>query len=171
MGMDMTMPIIGADGTVYTKDYNDGNRDYDWFEDLRDRGADEEYNYFPNRYGVPKKLTLPDDIANTINNAEEYGYFDINYVIVSEFKEWFEKYRPDRDAFWMSTKDKWLYENKHFYNPDRWYNIMPDESEIPRADIQFVEIEDIYNPSKKLYDYLKENNIPDDAYIIYYFDC
>ena len=38
-------------------------------------------------------------------------------------------------------------------------------------DMVWVEFNDKYDNSTWLYNYLDENNIPDDAWIVYCFDC
>lgn len=86
---------------------------------------------------------------------------------VSLFKAWFLAYRPDKDAAWVNTYDKWRIENKNYVPEDPKHYLDKDDD---IRDMHFIEFEDEYNCSRWLYNYLEDNDIPLTADIVYCFD-
>lgn len=166
MGVDIHMHIISKEGKIKFKDIFDG-RNSDWFNNIS--GGDyhnEFYQSFPVRYGIPE--AVPDSIKEDFDNKDEYCYYDFRHVNVGEFLEWFEEARPDIDAGWVCTYDKWLYENKKIVPElDRWL----DEDANP-YDYHFIEVENPWDCSRWLFEFIGEReDITVDDFIVYYFDC
>lgn len=160
MGVDIHMNIV-KNKEVIAKDIFDG-RNSEWFNNLQGDGWANEYDHLPANYGFSDQT--PDDIKEYYNKDWYYGFNSVN---VGKFKKWFKKYRPDLEAGWASTYDKWRMENKGYIPED--LPIALDKDMNP-ADMHFIEYENLYDCSRWLNDYLVENNIPDDADIIYCFD-
>ena len=161
MGVDIHMNIV-KNKEVIAKDIFDG-RNSEWFNNLQGGGWNNEYDHLPAEYGFSDQT--PDDIKEYYNKDWCYGFNSVN---VSEFKKWFEKYHPDLSAGWISTYDKWRMENKGYIPEDLPVYLGKEDNP---ADMYFIEYENPYDCSRWLNDYLVENNIPDDADIIYCFDC
>lgn len=162
MGTDIHMNII-RNGKYIKENIFDG-RNYEWFDNLEGRGWEEEYDHLFTDYDIPDEV--PDEIKDHYNSNDYYGF---HYITVLEFKKWFETYRPDIKAGWVSTYDKWKWEHKHIApkDPKRYL----DEDDDLR-DLHFIEYFDEYECSKWLYNYLVDNKkeIEDTDIIIYYFD-
>ena len=163
MAADIHLSIISKEGKYRCRDIYDG-RDSEWFDNLRGNYTNESYQNFPRRCGTP--LVIPDDIKKAEEGEE--GYYDFFHVNVGEFLEWFPEARPDIDAGWVSTYDKWLYERK---------NVIPElnrflgEEDNP-YDFHFIEVENPWDSSRWLYDYIIERkDITVDDFIVFYFDC
>lgn len=162
MGVDIHLSIISKDGEYRCNDIYDG-RNSEWFDNLSGNYSNEFYQNFPRRYGLP--LAVPEDIKK----AEEDGdYYNFCHVNVGEFLEWFAEARPDIDAGWVSTYDKWLYERK---------NVIPElnrflgEEDNP-YDFHFIEVENPWDSSRWLYEFIQEReDITEDDFIVYFFDC
>ena len=154
MSTDISMSIISSEGEYLKKDFIE-DRNTEWFDNISENG-DILYNDFPLRYGKPKNC--PSDF-----NPNEY--YESYYVYVGDFKRWFGRVRPDIDAGWVCTYDKWLYEEKGIYPDDMRKYITEDES----FDMHFISVWNEYEPSAKLYDLIYKNNYKDDDIIIYYF--
>jgi hypothetical protein len=168
MGVDIHMHIISKEGKMKIENIFDG-RDSEWFDNIS--GGDyhsEFYQNFPVRYGIPE--AAPDSIKKDFDNKDEYCYYDFRYVNVGEFMDWFEETRPDIDAGWISTYDKWLYEKKKIVPRDlpHWL----DEDCNP-YDYHFIEVENPWDCSKWLYEYIddRKTSIDPNDFIVYYFDC
>ena len=163
MGRDIHLYITKGK-KIIEKEIFDG-RNSRWFDNICGKGLDDEYNYFPNSYGIP--ADAPETIAMTYDRAKEDGYFDFYFMNVGKFKEWYEKYKPCLKAGWVNAYDKWRIEKKG-YVPEDLPTWLSDD--FREGDSYFVEYIDIYDCSKWLFDYLDDNYISDDATIIYYFD-
>ena len=164
MGIDIHMSIV-RNGKESIPNIFDG-RNSDWFRNLCGDGWDEEYDHLPSHYGIPDEC--PEKIKEDFDRPARDGYYGFYYIIVKDFKEWFEDYRPDLQAGWASTYDKWRIENKH-YIPE---NGLPHylDKEDNKDDMHFIEYANIYDCSRWLYQFLCDRNVPGDAYIVYYFD-
>ena len=162
MGVDIHM-FICREGEILKDDIFCG-RNSEWFSNLQQQSWGNEYDYLIIRYGfssnAPVELTARFNDPGTF-----YGHHNIE---VKEFKRWFVTYRPDLDAGWFSTYDHWRMKHKG-WTPDVVKHYL-EEGENP-LDYRFVEFENKYNCSRWLYDYLVDNNIPEDATIEYCFDC
>lgn len=165
MGMDIHISIV-KNKEYIAKEIFDG-RSREWFDNLRERGNDYEYNHLPVEYynRFPEE-DAPLDL--NIDKLEDDGYFDFRAIRVDKYIDWFEKYRPDKDAGWVTTYEKWQIENKGFIPDDIDHYLDPEANP---ADMHFIEVEKKYDCSKWLYNYLINKDILLDAYIIYYFDC
>lgn len=161
MGMDIHMHLV-QNGQYIKKNIFD-RRDREWFSNLSGEGDDFEYNELSFYYGIspqsPKEIN-PEELIKK-------GYFNLFYINVKDFKEWFEKYRPDIDAGWVTTYDKWRIENKN-YVPEYINHYLDKEDNI--NNMHFITITNPYDSSAWLYQYLIENEIPDEADITYWFD-
>ena len=144
------------------EDIFDG-RNSEWFNNLQKDGWDDTYNKLPSKYGFSEQC--PDNI--TKNYKDEFGFYGFHYINVGDFREWFIKYRPDIDAGWVSTYDKWRIENKEYVPEDLQHYLDKDDN---INDMHFVTVQNKYDCSKWLYEYLNEYNIPNDADIWYCFD-
>ena len=163
MGVDIHMYIV-KDKEIIADNIFDG-RNSEWFNNLMQRGNDDEYDYLPVKWNISP---MAPDILET-EYKEEDGYYGFRYMKVEDFMKWFDKYRPDKDAGWVTAYDKWAYKNKHYYVEPLHY--FPSSEEINPNDLHFIEVINYYDCSRWLYKYIKENNIPMDADITYWFDC
>lgn len=162
MGMDIHMHLV-KDGEYVKKNIYDG-RNREWFANLQDEGWDDCYDNLDIIFGLSPKAPKTIDVAK----LREDGYFGFYHIPVKRFKEWFETYRPDKDAGWVSTYDKWRIENKG-YVPDDLMHYIPEDARI--EDLHFVEVVNPYDCSAWLYQYLIENEIDNNADITYWFDA
>lgn len=165
MGMDITLSII-ENKQYLAKNIFDG-RSREWFDNMRGRGNDFEYDFLPVDYPCffPEGV-FPEDLDFDL--LEEAGYFDFRTIKVDDYIDWFRKYRPDIDAGWVNSYDKWRIETKGYIPEDVDHYLDPEANP---ADMHFIEIKKKYDCAKWLYDYIIDNNISSDAYIFYYFDC
>lgn len=165
MGMDIHMNIV-YNGEVIAKDIFDG-RNTNWFLNLQGCDNDFGYSYLPTVVGVSPQAT--EEHYKAYENRIDNTYFGFYYIKVKDFLKWFIKYRPDLEAGWVSTYDKWLVERKHAKLDDiEIYTYLPDDVNL--NDMHFIEVEKEYENSDWLYHYLIDNKIPEDADINYYFD-
>ena len=161
MGVDIHLSIISKDGEYRCNDIYDG-RDGEWFDNLCGNYSNESYQNFPRRHGIP--MVAPEDLKKA---EEEGSYYNFYHVNVGEFLEWFVEARPDVDAGWVSTYDKWLYERKKVV-PE--LNRFLGEEDNP-YDFHFIEVENPWDSSRWLYEYILEReDITVDDFIVYFFD-
>ena len=159
MGMDIMLNIV-QDGEQIKENLFDG-RNYNWFEKLQSNGCDEIDEFLPVHRGLPSQV--PQDYKEMEESDERY--IEFYYMNVKEFKIWFAQYRPDLDAGWITTYEKWLYETKNIIPELSHY--LPTDAVI--EDWHFIEVEDEYNNFLWLYNILTDENISDNADIVYYF--
>lgn len=169
MGADIHMYLIDKEGVIVNDNLYHGNN-YHWFDNITDKGADFEYEYFPAHYGLPlsKDIKIPKKIK------DEYAkncYYDFYYMKLKDYVDWFNQYKPHIKAGYFTEYDRWLIENKGY---------IPDEDEVithieniehPEV-YTFMTYKNTYNPDKNI---ISNIDITDgsieDYYIIYYFDC
>ena len=163
MGKDIHMYICEK-GKVVKSDIFNG-RCSCWFDNMSEKGEYDEYNHLPIVYGW-NEGTVPKKLKNEY--PKEDGYFDFYHVKVGYFKEWFKKYRPDIDAGWATKYEAWAIEHKG-YRPGYLPKELDENANI--NDNIFVEYERCDDCSKWLYNYLNDNKIKDNAFIVYCFDC
>ena len=168
MGMDIHMHIVKND-EVIAKNIFDG-RNSEWFNNLKGDGNDDEYDHFPSYGGIPDNCpefikTIYDGDCN--NDEEYFGYFGFYYVNAGDYIKWFEKYRPDTDAGWVTTYEKWAWEKKGI-KPEYLAKYLNKDANI--NDMHFIEVVNPWDCGRWLYNYIKDHKIPDDACVIYYFD-
>ena len=161
MGVDIHMFIVDNDKKVLKEDIYDG-RNSEWFSNLRDQGDDRVYDYCPIVCGWGD-IASADFIYQYSNSQEYYGHFHIS---VKFFRDWFKKYNPHKKAGWVTTYEKWQIENQNYCPEDPKYCL--DEEDIIE-DMHFVEWIDESDCSLWLYNYLNENRISDNAWIVYCF--
>lgn len=161
MGMDIHLGIIRED-EVIAKEIFDG-RNSEWFRNLMGKGWDNEYDYFPSCGTYP--ITAPQDYVDKY--ADRGTYFGHGCIQVKDFKDWFNQYRPDLKAGWVSTYDKWRIERKNYIPEDLPITLDKDDN---INDMHFIEYVNTWDCSRWLLNYLNDHNIPDDAYICYCFD-
>lgn len=152
---------IVKDNVYIKEDIFDG-RNTEWFRNMMQQGGSDEYDYLPIRYGLSPKAPKS---LNQEKLAKD-GYFGFYHIQVKAFLDWFCKYRPDMDAGWVTTYDKWRAENKG-YTPELMYTL-PEDARI--EDMHFITITNSYDCSTWLYQYLKKNRINKNADITYWFD-
>jgi len=161
IGKDIHMFIVNHQKEILKKEIFDG-RNYEWFNQLCG-GGDERYDELPIVFGWSP--FTPVSFKKKYSNE---NYFDFYHMKVKFFISWFEKARPDIDAGWVRTYEKWLYENKGII-PEIQHYLYPEENFILQ-DWHFITIEK-HDCFKWLYDYLIENDIDKNADITYCFDC
>lgn len=154
-GVDIVINIIDKDCNIIEKDIFDGRYNI-WFDNLAGHGTNEVYNKLKIHYGKLKGLEYPD---------EEF-YFNFRYFRVRNFRDWYIKYRPNISVGWVNTYTKWLIENREYY-PDNIKLELPID--VNPADWHFIEYKDKEDCSDWLYTYLHNNNIDEEAYVVYYF--
>lgn len=160
MGVNIFINIV-KNKEIIKKNIYDG-RCSEWFRNLRGEGWDDIYDKLPiYSYNFDENI-VP---ANLIEKYKE-DYYDHRMMNVGDFKTWFNNYRPDLDAGWVTTYEKWKMEKKA-WTPYDIPRTLPEDAKI--EDYHFVEFINDDDQSKWLYNYLITENIPDDAYIIYCF--
>lgn len=177
MGVDITMSII-KNKEYLGKDIFDG-RDSEWFGNINDHYTDDRYADFPAQHGIPqfrdfptvagtpqKTDEVPEDMARDF--CENKWYYGWHYMTVAEFKVWYDKRKPYLDAGWVTKREAWLYNICGIEPEEPQYRLYKEN--IPE-DMVFLQIENRYEGSSWLYNYLMDNHIPNDAYIVYCFDC
>ena len=170
MGVDIHMKLIDKYGTVLIDSLYDG-RNSEWFDNLMNRGYDEEYDELPRMIGIPE---VADDETAKAYSKENHGfYYGFSYIKTTDFIDWFNKYRPDISAGWVKTYDKWAYEHKGII-PNDVSRYLSEDNII--EDMHFIEIVNPYDPNRsvldRLYEYDKNWQIDlKDTIIVYYFDC
>lgn len=161
MGVDIHMHIY-KDGEILEKDIFDG-RNSEWFSNMQREGWDNEYDHLPTHYDFPEGF--PKDLVEKY--TKENGYYGQYHIKVEDFIEWFHKYRPDLNAGWATTYEKWQYEKKGEIPEDLPITLPPDAN---INDMHFIEYENIWDCSRWLVEFLIDHEIPNDAYICYCFD-
>jgi hypothetical protein len=165
MGVDIHMYIVRGNAAV-KKNIFEG-RNSEWFRDLQGDGWKDEYDNLPRHWGIPDEA--PEYIQEGYDKSREIGYYGFNYVNVADYVEWFEKYRPDKDAGWVSTYDAWRIKNKGYVPEDPIHYL---DEDMNKEDYTFMEFEDPYDCGKWLYDYITSHDeIQGSDTIVYYFDC
>lgn len=168
MGVDIHIYIIDKFGKKKTDNLYDG-RNYRWFDNLQDRGMDPEYNFLPRLYWND----CPRPIFNIFKDLEKDDYYGMAAVRISDLIEWYNHYRPNVHAGWVTKYDAWLYRAKNIIPSED--DVYTDPSIIEDFNIdlyEFIEYEDEYNPMTEVYKAITENTlIANDDYLIFYFDC
>lgn len=146
----------------------EGVRDPEWFDDISGNGYHDEYEKLPIRGSISP--FSDENIKDDYENCREKLLYGFYYFNVGEFREWFIKCRPNIKAGWVTTYDNWRIKN------NKWFPDEDDLSHVMLPDVNpddqfFIEYEDPYDMSARLYDLLNDNNISDDADITYYFGC
>ena len=169
MGVDIHMYIIRGNKMV-AENIFDG-RNPDWFNNLQGKYSGNEYDTLPVSFGVPREI--PSGLESAAISSIDNCYYGHAYMVVQEFCEWFEKARPDRDAGWVTIREKWLIENKG-HDPEIYIKPELDRNDI-LENMCFIEYKHEYDCSAWLYTYLKnkmeQGTIKKDDVIFYYFDC
>ena len=145
-------------------------RNTEWFDNISGNSWDDVYEFLAIRYGVDEK-NVTDEWIKEYTEPDEGDdrcyYYSHCFIKVGDYIDWFRKHNPDLDAGWVTTYEKWAYENK---------GIVPDEIYHQRSncedpdDAHFIIIQKQYDCSRWLFEYLIEHNIPEDAVIQYCFD-
>ena len=164
MGVDITMNVV-KDGKVLAKDLYDG-RNYEFFDNLQGHGYDDVYDKLCVDYGLPE--SVPEDWHERY--TKQNYYYGFAYISVGDFKKWYERYRPDIDAGYFTCYERWKI-LKRGYDPNL-YNIKHylDKEDIIE-DMYFMEVENKYDPARVIYNALVDEDLPDDATLVYWFDC
>ena len=163
MGVDIHLFLVKDKKMVREGNIFNG-RNSEWFANIQGNGDDDIYDTFPvYKYDVSDQA--PDELIKKAHGDWYYGYRSIR---VGDFKAWFEKHHPDKQAGWVTTYEKWRYEKQGVIPYDSKHHL--DKDDIIE-DWCFIEWEDPYDCSRWLYNYLIEGEIDDDADITYWFDC
>ena len=165
MGIDIHMFIVKDKKVLVdvAEEVFDNFRNYEWFDNISDEGDSRAYNSFPAKYGISPQA--PDD--KDFDKSNTFGYYGFKYINVLSFKLWFLTYRPDKDAGWVTTYEKWQYENFRII-PEDIFHCRPKDADP--NDIHFIEFINHGEPSAELFEYLKNNDIDSSADIVYWFD-
>ena len=154
-GANIIINIISKEGETLKEDiFNE--RCNTWFKNLAGSGTHVVYNKLKINYGKFKNAKYP----------EEEFYFNFRYIKVRDFEDWYLEYRPNINAGWVNTHTKWLIENRGYYPEKIKYELPTDVNPI---DWHFIEYKDKEDCSEWLYNYLYNNNIGEEDYIVYYF--
>lgn len=165
MGVDIHLHIIDTNGNMIAENIFEGQNS-EWFRQLQNKDYKIDFPCCP---GIPE--IIPEEIKKDYENMDYYGY---NYIPINEYIEWFEENRPDKDAGWVTTYEKYLYENKKII-PNIDKKCLYSEDIV--ADYHFVEVVDEYNNFywlyRKIFELCPIYTISElrDFIIIYYFDC
>ena len=162
MGIDCHMYIVK--NKEYVKENIFDGRNSEWFFNMMGDGNADEYNTLPIHYGISEQS--PDAYDAEFSN----WCFSFRYINVEDFKNWFEKTRPDKDAGWVTRYDKWAYENKGIEPEEICHYLSSLGDEVDKSEFEFIEIENRWDCSRWLYNYLIDNDISDEADIQYCFD-
>lgn len=171
MGVDIHMALVRNDGKILIKDVYDG-RNSEWFSNLQRNGLNDEYYSLPDKPGIPE--FAPAFIKEDYEGAPQNGYYGFAYMSFQDYAKWYEEYKPQFDAGWVSTYDKWRMEKKG-YIPEDVLHYFPEDANP--VDLHFIEFTNPYDPNtcviNAVYKYFLENeeDYPCQAYLIYYFDC
>ena len=166
MGMDITLRILDKNGKFLTEDIYDG-RNREWFNNMSGKYiTDEAYSHLPLGYG-----TLDFFPNEWLEMEQDRDYFDFRYMSVKEYRNWYMKYNPSYQAGWVNRYTEFLMKYKG-YTPEYGIDLYQElDKEDVIEDMVWVEFNAEYDNSTWLYNYLDENNIPNDAWIVYCFDC
>lgn len=166
----MRMCYIPTQKVVVQKLYE--GRNYEWFDELQERGYRPEYDDFPVQYGLPEYASIDD--KNIQDQAPGNGYYGFAMIQVSKLLEWYAERQPALHAGWVRKIDQWNYERKNII-PNEVYNHLPVGENI--EDWCFIEYIDSYDPMTTVLRSIKAaikevGDANSDNYIIYYFfDC
>ena len=160
MGLDITMSIVK--NGEYLKEKIFKGRNQEWFRNLMQDG-NEIYDKLPIRCGIPAEA--PNDWKEKY--SKDNYFWGQRWFKVGDFREWYMKYRPDRDAGWTTKYQAWLYENTGEIPEYFAKELYPDDIIEDRV---FIEVINEYDCSRWLCEYLAQNNIPNDAIVVYCFD-
>lgn len=166
MGMDITLRLLDENGKFLTENIYDG-RDREWFNNMSGKYiTDEAYGYLPKGYG-----TLNFFPNEWLKMEQDRDYFDFSYISVKEYRDWYIKYNPSFQAGWVKRYTEFLMKYRDYtpeYGVDLYHEL---DTEDIIEDMVWVEFNVKYDNSTWLYNYLEENNIPNNAWIVYCFDC
>lgn len=158
MGVDIHINICKDGKNIATEIYDD--RNYEWFDNMT-RQEDILYRSLNIRHGISPQ-------SPEIENEEDF--YNFRFIKVKDFIHWYRDKRPDVKAGWVTTKDRWLYINKNIMpSKENVFDFLTDDMIL--KDMVFLEYDNEYEPSSIIYHYLIINDIPEDADIVYYFDC
>lgn len=179
MGVDIHLHIV-KDNKELAHEIYDG-RNSDWFGNLTGRAISEPaYVELPYDYDWDnEEVKCPLELIERYNRKDKSlnccPYYGHRHIKVGDFKGWYNEYKPSLKAGYVSRYDKWLWDTKHIQpneNNIEHYLWSHDEASSDHiVDWVWIEYGDKNEPSTWLMNYLIENETPDDAYLIYCFDC
>lgn len=169
MGVDIDMMIMREDGTVVMKDMFMG-RNYDWFEKLQLCSGEEIYDEFlPTFSGIPS--FSPKSLQQAYVEGEEEGCFGFHFMKVEDYLNWYDTYKPNIDAGWVSAYEKWKIERKN-WKPEYLNRYRPEDA--APGDAFFVECEVACNDTG-IVEQIRDNEDvmrnKNQYWIVYYFTC
>lgn len=166
MGLDMSAVVIKADGYRFNdKEYIGGARNSSMFLDIQhEEGVYENLPVFKKYFD--ENIIKDKEFLKQYNDDWTFGH---TMIKIDDLYKFCEKYHPERDAFWMTTYDKWLYEN-HRINPSEYdFSHYLEESDVIE-DMHFVEVEKWWEVFSYLVKQFKKDKVPKNAYLCYCFD-
>lgn len=169
MGVDIHLNVIKSDGTVIlSEDDFPYFRCRAWFDKIMGRcGYDEIYSRL--RWADSSDVVIPVEIAQRI---KEEGYYGLTVIKISDFINWYNAYKPNIDAGWVTTYDKWLWETKNIYPSDYYKSLDSLGPDINMRDYHFIELPTEDDCSCIIKETLDEKlDEKNDTYLVFYFDC
>ena len=167
MGVDIHMFVV-KDKEVLKEDIFEG-RNSQWFNNLQGSYVtDLAYDHLPVKRSWKEECGIPNELITEYK--KEDCYYGHRMIRVSDYINWFNKYKPDLTAGWVTKYDAWAYYNKGIVPKDIYHNLK--EADLASEDAVFIEIK-LNGCATWLCEYLTnvKNGIPCDAYVIYCFDC
>lgn len=166
MAADINMYLVDKrDNSIIlsTKDLFEG-RNYEWFENMQQRGSNVAYDYMPVEWDYEDSDKLPEDCC--YNADWTYGHRAIR---VDELLKWFTFYKPAEDGVYLTERENWLYESKGIFL-EAWERHYPDAEEGATI---FTVVRKKYEPILHIIDVLCKKigtQPPEDYYLLWCFD-
>lgn len=154
---------IVKDGEIIAEDIYDG-RNSEWFRNLQRNGNSDLYDSLPLGYGIPKEC--PKSIEEDYSTNDYY--YGFHYIKVQDYINWYRTQSPELEAGWVSRYDAWQLSIGREIIPDEYYHRLPEDCN--ENDWIFMSWTNPYCQDTWLFEYLCDNKIATDAYLIYYFD-
>lgn len=169
MGVDMDMMVMRDDGAVVMKDMFMG-RDSDWFEKLQMYSCEEIYDDFlPAFSGIPS--FSPKELQRVYAEYEGEGFYGFHFMKVEDYLNWYDTYKPNIDAGWVSAYEKWKIERRH-WKPEYLTRYRPEDA--APDDVFFVECEVLCHDTEIVEQIRDNEDVMRDKgryWIVYYFTC
>lgn len=164
MGEDIHMYIV-ADNKVI-KNLSTGIRAYEWFDNLQQEGDKIEYDYLNIMFGMSQQAPKTEEFSiEALKKKYCYGFYHFK---VRDYLDWYEKYKPNTDAGWVTTYTAWKYKNKGLVpSEDDVYHELPKD--VNKDDYVFISFNGVDTMAYDLYRVLF-CAFPPNAEVTYWFD-